>query len=233
MAVQVFEIEKLAENPNYKISIHLGRGRSNIVNGFISGPINMGGGNDWNNPFDSSVQGTMSEVFSKVAPVVSRGVSSFSGEQKTLAFTSLKSMEQTVLGWTGSKKPTFSIPLVFVALRPTDDVTDPIKKLAKTVFPSEEKLGSGRISVGVTKAPLGYGVTVGRGRLIPTGTITVRIGRWFFAVNQVVSSFDWTFSKEVIGNGLPFMATATLGFEPFKNVTLDEFYGYFNSGSST
>jgi hypothetical protein len=232
MTTQVFDIEKVLNNPNYRVSIHLGSGRSNIVTGYMTENIRMGGGNEWNNPFESSVQNAMSEVYSKVAPILSKGMSSITGEQETLAFTSLKSMEQTVVGWTGSKKPSFSVPLVFVATRPTDDVTDPIKKLATAVFPSEKRLGSGRIGVGVTQAPLGYGVTIGQSGLIPKGVVTLKIGRWFFATKQVINNVDWTFSKETIKSGLPFMATVTVDLEPFRAITLKEFFGYFNAGSS-
>lgn len=222
-----FDIDRLIANPNSRVVIAGLRpttGAPGPLTAFMQNDLTMQGGNLYNNPFESAAQDKLNELGQKILPlareILPSGLVPEGGFQ-------LKSFQQTILSWTGSQKPFFSLQLTFIAIRPTDDVTIPVKKIMSAVLP-EDKVGS--IFIG---APLSYGPKISlRGAkpsLNATGTLIVQLGKWFRAPGQVTRSAVPTFSQQTISNGKPLYAIVSVTFEPYRMISRAEFERYFVS----
>lgn len=215
-------IERMIANENYKVVI-AGLG-SKPVTGFLQDDIKFGGGNNYNNPFESEAQQKLSDVINKGVPAVAGVAKSFGYNVPTSQF-SLKSFDQTIESWTGSQKPSFSMRLTFLALGPDDDVTDPVRKIMRAVMPTGNRL---------VTAPLGYGVQItnkdGLPGLAAHGTLAIRVGKWFQALGQICRKAQPTISKECIASGLPLYSIVEFEFEPYRAISYSEFLGYWRKG---
>jgi hypothetical protein len=225
MADFQLDIENLIANPNYKVVIAFGG--SNIIQGFIQGDLKFGGGNQYNNPFESQAQQKLSDLMAKVQPAATAAANKFLGTNLSSAQISIKSFDQTISSWTGSEKPKFSMTLVFIAINPDDDVTQPIRKMMKAVFPTRAAEGL------LMRAPLGYGPALVNNNGLPGmavgGTIVVKVGKWFRAFGQICTKASPTISKQVIASGRPLWSSFDFEFEPYRAISYSEFTGYFIS----
>jgi hypothetical protein len=223
------------------ISLPDGQG-SRRVQGLLQGEFTISGGNQFNTPLASSSQEGLSQKLNVGKAAIEAVATNVTGQQVSLGSQiQLKTLAQTANFWTGSEKPKFSIDLLFIALRRGDDVRDQVDSLYRTVFPT---LGKGGVFL---QAPYNYSVDgAGRAR----GTFAIKLGEWFRATRQVMTNVSFTFSQEMvpldggsggggilsIGDGVinqeptkfaPLFARGSIQFEPYRDITYNEFRGYF------
>ena len=230
-----FEIDELEANARSKVIVSFSRTTVNnetgtaaqrepvVVVGFISNELNITASAEHNTPFQSSAQESMTELGNKVQGTLSRF--GFEG----LSPISLKTFAQTVNNWNGSSRPSFTVDMKFIRLRktPEDDVRIRAKLLYETVMPATKEF----IFAGTMQPPLNYLPVLGSKDDIKSarGTMTVTIGNWFQASNQVMKNVSFSFSKQVVEDGSPLYAMGSITFEPYRMPTLDEFLGYFGT----
>lgn len=200
-------IEQLNNIANAQIQI---AGGGIKVDGFVSSDISIGGGNSFNNPLESMAQQSLSETLQGLQSVASKF--GYTGN-----FT-LRSLEQSVLTWTGADIPNFTLRVVFIAIREGDDVRKKALELYKTVYPTSKTAGAATLIV----PPLQY-LPSG---LNARGVFTVKVGKWFKAYNQVMQNVSFSFSKEVTSNGSPVYCEGEISFRPFRTVTSDTIRQY-------
>lgn len=210
-----FDIDSLKSNPNAQITILLQEKDqtrvTEYVKGFIIDDVSINGANQFDNPFESSATSSLS---SKLNKLIAAGNTVLGTE---FAQMQLKHPAQTISSWIGSSPLELSIPLIFVAIRPNDDVRQDVLKLYKTVYPS--------ISNGVLiKAPLDYTIN---GLTATKGTVVLTIGKWLRILGLLVTSVSFTFSKEVIESGVPLYAQGSVSFMSYKMITSQDLERYF------
>jgi len=220
------DIEKLANNPN-ALMVIAGLAGGKPLKAFIQSEITISGGNEYNSPFESERQSSLSTLFTKIQTAA--------GKWFDMGQFNLKSFAQTAMSWTSSQKPTFNMNMTFVALNPEDDVTKDVETIMSAVYPGEARGEvdipiAGKFSAGIMKAPLGYGfgMDIRTGKLTKVrGTLAIGVGKWFRARQQIIRTANFTFSKEVIGSGKPLFASGSISFEPFRAITYWELKQYF------
>lgn len=211
MADHLLDVDRLLANPNSRMMI-TGLPRGTVV-GFLQEGFGFRAGNVYGNAFESEAQNKVGDLLNKVAPVL--GASQIR----------LLSFDQTTESWTGPHKPSFSIKTTFIATKPTDDMTEPVKALMQTVFPTK---GVGSI----IQAPMNYGPQLNIGgkknlALSIQGTVALKIGTWFQAFGLIVENVHPKFSSQVIANGKPLYVEVDIELKPYRVISYDEFLGYF------
>jgi hypothetical protein len=114
--------------------------------------------------------------------------------------------------------------MLFIAHSPQEDVRQYVNRLFRFVMPT--KVGP------MLKAPGEYFVT--QIDVTPTGVLSLHIGSWFAAKGKLVITGDPspTYSKEVIARtGFPLFVAMTVQFTTYRNITYDEWQGFFTTGS--
>jgi hypothetical protein len=220
-----FVLNLEAGNKSYN-TVDYARDSSDIVMGLITSELTLGGANSFSSPLEDS------SILSKVSKTIGtvRNVSSAMGNQASQAATMLKS--QTIDFYTGSSKPEFALDVVFITLDSNDnknDATAYVKDVLKSVYPTS----NGQL----LNAPLGYNPFAKSGGLssiitngTPSGTVTLRVGRWFLARNLVVQSANFTMSREVTASGKPLYASGSISLAPYRALTYDEVKKWFIAG---
>jgi hypothetical protein len=235
MAQPVIDISDLVANPLAQIRM-AGFGGAPVV-AYHSVEFSSGASNEYNNPFESEAQEKLSAIANRVLPAASGVVNYFTGKESVpSAQFSLKSFNQTIDSWTKSSKPSFPIKVYFIALRPTDDVRVNMKKVMRGVMPNKGTLSQG-LGLNVITAPLGFGpqVVIGQSNnnanttvsLSVPGTLVVSIGTWFKGRGLVLKDAKFTFSKQVIRSGNPLWCEMDLTFNPYRQLSNDEFASFF------
>lgn len=216
MANVQFELDKIRRNENYIVRIVLG-GKIGTVVGFLRQEFSIAGEPDYTSPFESSALEGANDKIQAVTSTIDRVTGSgLSGHR-------LSNILGSAAIWRSTKKPTFSISLLFVAIKPTDNVVEPVRKLQRALYP--------RVSIGGVgmKAPMGYHMP--KGKIPPLasaqGTSIIQVGKWFRAPGQLITGVNPSFSKEVIQGGKPLYATVELQFAPWRLVTEDEIVEFF------
>lgn len=125
---------------------------------------------------------------------------------------------ETVSKWDGTSPISFSIPLIFVATRPDDNVLLNVVLLQKGIFPTFESPSNPLVSSMI--APNGYSV----GDINNTqGRYGIQIGQWFKTPQFfIITGVDFTISKEVIRSGRPLYAMGTVAFQSSRIMSYDE-----------
>lgn len=186
-----------------------------IVSGFVTSELNLSGGNEFTSPFEDSEKIKKGMKFFnvfKTALSVSGG--NAGGTSATLT------KNQTILFYTGSQKPTFSIEAAFITLdsaKTNETALYKVKELMKLVYPTGSE---------IMEAPLGYIPLTKDGT--PSGTVSLRVGNWFHARYLVVKDVNFTMSKEVTANGTPLYAVGNITLEPYRSLSYDEYSAYFS-----
>ena len=223
MTQRVLDFEKLIENPNAQVYVATNRWG---VRGIYTNDIQIRAGNNWDSRVQTGAastvntiqkagqdfQGIINQQTSLDLDVVPRGVS-------------FGNLQQSSKQWVGAETPVFNIDMVFIALRGGDDVVTKVHQLYETCFPG------GQTSIATISPPLDY--TVGDKGGSASGTITVQLGRWFRATQQIMQSVNFTFSKETTPDGGPLYARGSIEFTPFKAITYGDFSDYFTTLSRT
>lgn len=233
MAKSDIRTNLLQENADFsqgqvQISLPDGQG-SRRVQGLLQGEFTISGGNQFNSPLASSAQEGLSQKLNIGKTAIEGVASNLTGKQVSLGpQIQLKTLIQTANFWTGSEKPKFSIDLLFISLRRGDDVREWVDPLYRTVFPT---LGKGGLFL---QAPYNYNVS-GNGNA--RGTFALQLGTWFRATRQVMTNVSFTFSQEQVPldgtptteptQFAPLFARGSIQFEPYRDITYNEFRGYF------
>lgn len=224
-----FELDKLTNNPNYVVRIVLGVGAGGkglgTVKGYLRQEFAVGSTADYSSPFESSTMDNAQNIITSVASAVDMTTGS------NLSSFRLSNILGSVAIWRSTKKPQFQISMVFVAIRPDDDVTKNIRLLMRAIYPSAKGL--------LLEGPLGYavpqvnikGATKGKGATpslaSAKGTSVISIGKWFSAPGQLITNVNFSLSKEVTSAGRPLYATAEVSFEPWRILVQDEINSFF------
>lgn len=213
------------------ISLPENAGSFRRLRAIVQSDFSIGGGNSFNTPFESSAQDGLSQTVNVVKTAAGNvsalaGFEDISNKLQSYGQIQLKQVQQTINFWAGSQRPQFNLSLLFISIRVGDDVRDQVQTLYKTVFPSVRRLKG----VPLLSAPLGY-----NGQ---SGTFAIKLGTWFQARNLVMKDVNFTFSRKqtpldvetiqgTANNFAPLFATGTISFEPFRDITYDEFLDYF------
>lgn len=232
-------LEKLLNNnlsrilisiPEVQVQVPLKAKQRQTVKAFVGHDFAIGGGANFNNPLENQA---LTNLQQKIQAAQSIGLEALSQGSSVLGSLESKikdmasgsnfsvgNVTQTLEFWSSSEKPQFSINILFVALKETDDVRKLVAPLYDTVYPQFGKLGFAR----TTSAPLGYRPFAGGSNAL--GTIDVQIGTWFTATQQIMKRVDFTFSKETIASGNPLYAYGTISFQPYRMISAEELRKY-------
>jgi len=225
------EINELMKNEAAKVIIDIKDGTPIV--GYMQEDLSIAGSAEFNTPAESQQLQKATDFVNKFSLLSGGAVG------KNIKIMSVGNVKQTLLSWTSSAKPLFTVPLTFVALTRQDDPREIVKRLYKCVFPtfssgSMKSFGvnlnlKGINGAKVATAPLGYkGVKGGK------GTITVQIGSWFRAPNLVMTSVDFNFSKVMVGMtteagkqiGFPLYAVGSIAFTPMEDIDYNQLASY-------
>lgn len=207
-------IDDLLSNENAKITLLLGP--KEFVTGFITDNPVFSGGNQYDSPFESEAQRSLS---SKINAISQAANAAFGTEFSQIQ---LKHIGQTLKTWVSSEAFRMTVPFVFIAIREEDDVLAPVKKLHKAVMPS---IGDGAAGKFTIKAPLNYQI---KGPDSASGTVTLAIGQWLKIPNLLISSVSHSVSQVTLKSGLPVYAQGQVELESFRMITAEDFEGFFS-----
>lgn len=218
-------IENLINTPDAKVVIHKYRVKdvSEAIVGFINTDFSFNSSAEWQSPFDvigGALRGIQNLL--NVGAAVTNAIADTFGLEG-IASKALRSYAMTAVDYMGTNKPTFTLPLIFPAIKPADDPRIKILDLLECVYPSGDGL--------VMDAPLGY-ARGGKGFDLARATkgyVDVQIGQWARFNQLVVSNVDSSFSKEVIYNtGIPVYAKATVSFTFIRVPSFNEIRSFLS-----
>jgi len=202
--VTTFIETELLENPNYRVLINTPAG---VVRAFVTNEFQFTAQADYNSPFEALLGAGEQLNLGLAAISMATGGTQFQ----------LKSLRATVATWVDSQKPSFTLPMLFVSLG-GEDIRGEVGKLLRGVYP-----------IGVDKLEAPYGYAVDASGEAVKGTISVRIGKWFYARKQILRQVDVQYSRQVLNSGLPLFANVTIVFEPYRLPNADEVLSYFRA----
>lgn len=211
-------IDILKANEDSKVIIALPGDQENppqSVIGFTRSPFAINAGNEWNTPDQGAGQASLTNAINGVQGFLNTWFNTEAVQQR------IQHPGQTIKSWTGSNRPVFELPLMFVRVRLSDDVEAETLKLYRAAFGQ----ASGGGLTARFRAPLDYAPAFGRAEA--AGTVTMRIGRWFSASNLVVNTVNFSFSEIPTEGGKPLWAEGSINLEPFRAITFQEFRNYF------
>lgn len=218
-------IDILKSNEDLKVIIALPADEGNpaeSVIGFTRQSFAINTGNEWNTPDQGAGQASLSSAINGVQGFLNTWFNTEAVQQR------VQHPGQTIKSWTGSNRPVFELPLMFLRIRLTDDVEAEALKVYRGTFGTS--VGGGLTSR--FRAPLGYAPAFGRAEA--KGTVTMRIGRWFSASNLIINTANFNFADVPTEGGKPLWAEGSVSLEPFRAITYQEFRNYFRLvGSST
>jgi hypothetical protein len=227
------EVTKLMANPDAQVIIHVYRGagigsktsgvKSDPIIGFVSKDISLGSSADWQSPMDTvgGALKTFQSLINLAGAAVGSAMDYFG--MGGISQKSLRAYATTVVDYMGTNKPTFTLPLIFPAIKSSDDPREKVLRLLECVYPSGEGWGSETLM----EAPLNYTRLLTQPQ---SGYVDVQIGQWLRLHWLVISNVDTTFSKEVTRDrGVPLYAEATVAFTFIKTPNIREVRSWFSS----
>lgn len=217
------DIDALIANSDSKVIITMpAKGIS--VSGFVTEELSGSGQANYSDLFETSSQESLSKSLTQLGVLASAGAAKFFDKQISFSQVQLVTREQTVAMYTGSSKPTFTIPLIFVALKPEPKQNPAIrvKRLLSAVYPGLRDVGAG---VKFLSAPMNYKPAF-KGNTA-TGTVSLAIGKWFLAMNMLITGVSYSFSKELTSLGFPLYGKVSVTFESYRVMTDKEVSGFF------
>lgn len=203
------EYERYLNNPRYQVRI-VGLQGGPVI-GVMTNEFSIAGANDFGSLRD----------YIKDIPIVGQFSETVKNATKLNGLMGVSNVieAETRKVWGSSGAPQFSIDLLFYNSNAEDK--DGLLEIYKRI-----KSGSLPSKNGVFfNAPLGYRFKSKNG-LGADGTISLSIGKWFLATGLVMISENFTFANKMNSKGHPIYATAQMTFEPYKQITLEEFKGY-------
>lgn len=217
------ELLKLRNNDDTKVIIVGSTNRADDPSilesskGIMVGDFAVGGSNEFQSLFELASQQDLQNRLSMIKAAYDT-VANYVGSDSRMPDIRLKIADQTKLTWITSTSPTYTIPLLFLAIEQNDDVRKEIQELQKAVYPV--------IKNNLVTPPLQYSSTGNKGRL------NIQIGRWFRAVNQVIRSVEFVLSKELVSPGsigipTPLYAVGSITFSPVQMPSAKDVGDYF------
>lgn len=210
----ILAIDKLKNNAKSQITI-VGPGIA--VTAFLISDFTLSGSNEFQSIFELTGQEDLQKKL-----LLTKSVADKVGAGGLVPEIRIKSIEQTELTWMSSELPTYSLQLLFLSVRPGDDVRKDVKALLSAVYP----VFKAELKTKVMFPPLGYKVRDPNGNEAVAGTLIISIGSWFRATKQVIRSASFTHSKEVVDDGTPLYATGELTFSPYRMISVGDVQGY-------
>lgn len=211
----MLDIDKLSANPHARVFVNFNEGGT--VTAFVTEDQAFNFGNNFDAPFESLGQG-LSDIASKFTTGAGALADMTPGKvSSALSQYGIKSVLQTVNAYTGSERFSFTLRLVFVAIRRNDNVREKIVPFLKATNPTYQGF--------LVKAPLGYNAN----GMTAHGTAAIEIGQWFSTPPFfVVKSFQPTFSRAVTHAGHPLYCVANVTFESYRMLSVDEVMQFFS-----
>lgn len=215
----LLDIEAIAQNENFKVTFVLPK--CGTVQGFLRSEFTVAGATEYGDPFASQYLEKGNQLVAVGGQILDKGFSAMGKDSKFSSYR-LGNLEDTMASWTKSPKPQFSVSMIFVTIKPEDNITASVTTLLKSVYPTRALKGFG------LAAPMGYHAPGGKQNPLKIeGTATVQIGKWFRAYGQLIKTVTPIFSKEVTKIGKPLYAAVDVSFEPWRLVTNEEVMEFF------
>lgn len=215
------DINKYINNPNNQVVISFGGG--GIVTSFLIDDFNFQAGAAYNSEFEAALKsfryrGANVDDASMLANLGITVANQALGTQ----YQQMRIIPPaaTILSWSGNDRLSFTLPLMFVATKRDDDIRTPVRKLLRAVNPQFDQTNLALVS-----APNGYSASVGRET---QGCVGIMIGQWFMTPRLfVLKGVHPTFSRAVIGSGVPLYATCLVTLDAYRMLSAEEIDGFF------
>lgn len=245
----LWEIQKVMDNPNSRIYIHVEGKEPMTISGFATADTYSFSTNaaytEIADMFGAAASNIANKLIEALPGKIGADVTAALGAIEGInAAASLLGKGKTVAGsvkkWDGSTMQLPPLQLVFVALKPTDRPQDSMAKLLSMCMPGQPFAGEqsdkdlffwapngyspARVLENAVNQGFGYGGNI-------RGTCTVRIGQWFEAYGLLpeVSSFEA--SKETTKLGNPLYVTGTVTFTTYRDLKASEYNNLFLKNS--
>lgn len=166
----------------------------------------------------------MSAAGTKLGKLFELGSGLFASQKR------LELMLTSRLVWVDSQRPVFNLDLLFIGTKKYPDPRVNASALLEGTQPYDES-GSATALVNApwkfsfSKADESSWRSSGTGA--GEGKITVQIGKWFKATNQVLLSASFNFSRETTERGYPLYAQGSIQFTPFMLTTSYDMRKFF------
>lgn len=229
MANAALDIEKLVYD-NANATTHIVCDSPSLsVDGFVTSELRIALGNSYSSPLQNQAQDALAAAAEAGKAVFAGFMTKYGWGEGDLPAWTPKSASQSVYTWAGADRPKFTLEMIFLALKGTDDVRKKPIQLLQGVVPSFETLQApgflaGALSSTVIVPPLRY---LPQGLAGARGSVQVNVGRWFLARKLLITHVDFTFSKETLPTGLPIYSRAAVTFEPYRILSFDEVQMWF------
>jgi hypothetical protein len=149
---------------------------------------------------EQSFGGTVSSIIRNVQGYIPPAGTNFGG---TIFSTEI---------WDRTEKPSFTIPVVLVSTNKDVNVNETIRFLTSACQP---RLGSAA-NVQLIYPP----------KYFMRG-VDLRVGKWFYASDLLITSTEFTISKQVTTTGQPLFAKGSISLKPRTLVTAKDVEGWF------
>jgi hypothetical protein len=217
-----------------------GADRDAVV-GYLTEDFTFGVSSSYDQPFDTS---GLESYFNKLLVGAKQGAAAF-GLKKIPGLDinvtdsrQLKLIRSTLKSWTGTDHFTFTIPMVFLAFRPTDDVRKIPSLLMGACSPDFTARAAGVETIRrfKNKDLKGSGLVAGSpndyfavNTVQTSGTVSVNIGNWFrTGPFFIISACSFAFSKEIVWDtGIPLVCGGNITFQSFRVLSRNEVMGFF------
>jgi hypothetical protein len=214
-----FDIDNVRKDINNLVVITDGKKDNRVI-----GITQQGITNSVNANYSSPLVGQLQESLSNFMKQASVALNQLN--YRSIPQANVVNARQTVQIWTNTDDTSFSVSMLFLAIREGEDVVEEIMKLLRYVYPQWSANGK------EIKAPNEYTVTSAKGSrfgVTAKGTVSISVGQMFFAPQQIITSVSYEFSQRVLPNGRPMWATAQVTFRPFRVVDYKDVKGYFKT----
>jgi hypothetical protein len=196
------------------------------VKGILTQDFNLNNnGTGWSSLFgESAIASYLSSIYNKGAAALDV-IAGVDAPQ-----TTLKSILQTQLNYTGTKPFELVLPMMFVALTKYDiennTVLKSIRDIKEAEYPNMPELANTNFRI---EAPLGYhagDVTKAGGQY---GAIDVKVGQYFKTRRRImlIASSQFAISKEKVSNGSPLYAIGSVSLVASRIISSKEMTSYF------
>lgn len=221
-------------DPRYKVTITAYDAREKLafsVEGSTQSDFGVSGGNSYDGQ-GSMLESLANDIANQAAKIKYVGwmagaaKAAYDKNREANTATTGADRYSTLIGsqqvWTGSRTPTFTIDLTFVCLDSglaSQNVVSKVNKLMRAVYPTSPDNF-------YLSPPLGYATDV-NGSLSLAGKARLTIGSWFSASYLIIEDVQFSYSKELNKNGKPIYAVGNVTLRPFRQITYDEYIGWF------
>lgn len=245
------ELKKVWSKANYTVRVYsITDGADFSYRGFIDAGLQLSGQNNWT----SDLGGATSQL-QQMLRTVSQGAGmyeSLRGLANAIGSSGIKSAHETLQAYESSTPPIFSVTSVIVSFEPEINVLDSVLNLFSMVMPYKQgnfafinplkyipMLSSSNIDDLVEfkeTNPTDFGASGSldtKANLVSggSGTLTLAIGKYFFATGMICNDVSASFSKEVVDDGTPLYATVTFSFRPKIQPDFFQYKRYFRGAN--